>query len=179
MAQCPVCENVQVAGEACDVCGRPFPAAAAAGAPVETVPGLEPTRFDDVAAGGETLEGLEPTAAGPVDIGGAAFPSLDIEPTRIAPVGAAATEAVEGLEPTAVGGVADDGPAPGPLVRTCRYCRTAAPPTEAFCARCGMRLPGLPGRGAPGEGGTARVLCFSCGTSFAGAACPACGARIA
>jgi hypothetical protein len=177
MARCPVCDNEQATGEACDVCGRPFPAGAVAAAPVEPVPGLEPTRFDDVGVGGEAIDGLEPTAAAPVEVEDGALPAGELEPTRLAPVEAAATEVVDGLEPTAVGGLPEEGPAPGRLVRACRYCRTPAPPTEAFCARCGMRLPAIPGRGAPGGRADAPVLCFSCGTPFAGAACPACGAR--
>lgn len=174
-----MCDNEQATGEACDVCGRPFPAGAAVAEPVEPVPGLEPTRFEDVPrAGGDALEGLEPTAARPVAVEALALEATEIEPTRIAPVGGVATEALPDLEPTAAGGVADVGPEPEPLVRTCRYCRTPAPPSDAFCARCGMRLPAPPRRTAPGgrEEGN-RVLCFSCGTPFAGAACPACGAR--
>jgi hypothetical protein len=176
MPRCPLCENEQAAGEACEVCGRPLAPAAGTPAASDTVPGLEPTRFEAVAEAGAALEGLEPTALAPAGEAAAGEAVPGLEPTGAGPVPAAAPEAVEGFEPTAAGGVADDGPTPEPLVRTCRYCRTPAPPSEVLCGRCGMRLPGPPRREAA-PASPAPVVCWSCGTPLAGGACPACGAR--
>jgi len=180
MLTCPVCDNQQPSGEECEVCGRPFARGLAVPAPPDPVPGLEPTRFEAVAAGDDRLDGLEPTALSPVEADAASLPAVELEPTRMAPVDAPATEAVAGLEPTL-----QDGPplpAPGPTTtatQVCRYCRTPAPPTDAWCSRCGMRLPGMAGRGARGAPVTdgATALCFDCGTPMRGAACPSCGSK--
>jgi hypothetical protein len=151
MPVCALCENRQDAGEACDVCGRPFPVEERLPPPVEPFPDLEPTAL---AAGSgsplEPVEGLEQTRIDPVQVVGGA---------------------IEGLEPTLAQGIPDDGDTPDPAP-VCRYCRTPCLPGEAFCARCGMRLPGRTG----GEGvALSVVLCRDCGTPVRGAACPACG----
>jgi hypothetical protein len=151
MPVCALCENRQDAGEACDVCGRPFPVAERLPPPVEPFPDLEPTALEAAGSGPPaTVEGLEQT--------------------RIDPV-AVVAGALEGLEPTVAEGIPDDGPAldPGPV---CRYCRTPGLPGDAFCAHCGMRLPGMTGGEGPAP---SVVLCRDCGTPVRGPACPACG----
>jgi hypothetical protein len=175
MPTCPVCENAQPSGEECDVCGRPFPRGERVPAPVEAVPGLEPTRFEAAGGAGDPLEGLEPTRleAGEVDV--VAIPAAEMEPTRIPGVNAPATEIVEGLEPTRADGPAGD-PVAASAARSCRYCRTPAPPTDAFCSRCGMRLAEVAGAVRRDEG-LGAVLCPGCGTPIRGEACPSCGAR--
>ena len=152
MPVCALCENQQPSGDACDVCGRPFPAGERAAPPVELLAELEPTRLD----GGE--------AAAPAD------PVDGLEGTRVDPVEVVAG-ALEGLEPTVAEGIPDDLPTPEPAA-VCRYCRMPALGGEAFCAHCGMRLPGTAG-GA--EAPLSVVLCRDCGTPVRGVACPACG----
>jgi len=153
MPACALCENVQPSGEACDVCGQPFPASEPVLEAVQPLLDLEPTRLPPVEATGELVDGWEATAVDPVQV---------------------VSGAVEGLLPTAAEGLPDDGASGEPLVVVCRYCRTAGFPGEAFCAHCGMRLPAL-------GGGTAAplevVLCRDCGTPVRGETCPACGVR--
>jgi len=135
------------------VCGHPFPAGEDVEPPVEPLTDLEPTGLPAAEATGELLDGWEATATDPVLVVAAAM---------------------EGLLPTVAEGLPDDGPAGEPLVVVCRYCRTAGLPGEAFCAHCGMRLPG-------GAGDAVRplevVLCRDCGTPVRGETCPACGVR--
>lgn len=152
MPTCTLCENVQPAGEACAICGHPFPVAERSPPPVEPVEGLEATSLP---------------AAGPVD---GELPEL--ERTGIDPV-QVVVAAMEGLQPTEAEGIPDDGPAPPPAA-VCRYCRTPSFPGEAFCAHCGMRLPrdaGAPGAPLP------VVFCRDCGTPVQGETCPSCGVR--
>jgi hypothetical protein len=155
MPACALCENVQPSGDACDVCGHPFPAGQLAEPVVEPLPDLEPTLLPAVEAevSGERVDGLEATALDPVQV---------------------VADAVEGLMPTAAEGLPDDGAAEEPVVAVCRYCRTPGFPGEAFCAHCGMRLPALGGSAAPPM---EVVLCTDCGTPVRGEACPACGVR--
>jgi hypothetical protein len=178
MPTCPLCENVQPAGEACDVCGRAFPRGEAIPVPVAPLPEIERTALD-----------LPPGSAD-----GPSSPLDDLEPTSAPGAGAVAVTSVEGLEPTRADAVAvapeslpdleptGEAPIPGdPLAldvgTTCRYCRTPAPLGTAFCARCGMRLPGADaGRGAvaaPPDG-----ACWQCGSPVSRETCPSCGARV-
>jgi hypothetical protein len=182
MIACPLCEHLQPAGDACDVCGRALE---------------RPDGFDSASP---ALDGLEPTAqpgVGPVDVaplaeleptlldgraapGPAPEPFPDLEATR-APALEVELEAdpVPDLEPTAAAPA--DPPTPLAASPTCRYCRTPAAPGERRCARCGMRLPvGLGARAAPaGEAlEAAAVRRCSCGAPVSGALCPGCGARI-
>jgi hypothetical protein len=150
MPVCALCENVQAAGEACDVCGHAFPAGVAVPVPVAPLEGLEATSVEPVEVAAERISELEVTRADPVDV---------------------VASAMEGLEPTAAEAVPDDGEAPEPAA-VCRYCRTPAQAGEAFCAHCGMRLPATTG-GA--EAPLAVVLCRDCGTPVRGARCPSCG----
>lgn len=177
MPSCPVCENLQPSGEECDVCGHVFGRDPATAAPDDQVPGLEPTHFEAVAEGGARIDDLEPTAQPPVDP--EPLPAVELEATRLAPVEAPETEAVEGLEPTLSDEAGLDEGTPLPTVQVCRYCRTPAPPTDAYCSRCGMHLPGLPGAARTGGrgAGDATVLCFGCGTPMRGDTCPGCGAH--
>jgi hypothetical protein len=153
MPACALCENVQPSGDACDVCGHPFPAGERVEPVVEALPDLEPTLLPPVEAAGELVDGIEATAVDPVQV---------------------VADAVEGLMPTAAEGLPEDGPAEEPVVAICRYCRTPAFPGEAFCAHCGMRLPAVGGGNAPP---LEVVLCRDCGTPVRGETCPACGVR--
>lgn len=150
MPTCALCENVQVAGESCDVCGRPFPAGAAIPVAVERLPDLEATRAEPVEATAERIAEIDPTLLDPVQV---------------------VVAAMEGLEPTRAEGIPDDDPSP--VAVACRYCRTPAPPGEAFCSHCGMRLP-VP-VAAAGEEGPEPLTCRDCGALVRGSACPACG----
>jgi hypothetical protein len=151
MPVCALCENVQVAGEACDVCGQRFPVAERVEAPVEPLADLEPTSMPRAEAAGEPVDGMEATAVDPVQVVAAA---------------------VEGLLPTVAEGIPDDVPTGEPVAPVCRYCRAAGFPGEAFCAHCGMRLPAPGGPAAPP---LEVVLCRDCGTPVRGESCPACG----
>ncbi len=157
MPTCAVCENVQVAGEACDVCGKAFPAGEATPVPVEP------------------LEGLEPTLQGPAEAPPDALPEL--EPTTLDPV-QVVVAAMEGLEPTEAEGIPDDLPTPAGPSATCRYCGTPAPPGENFCAHCGMRLPPAAGTGGSGELLPEVHPCPQCSVPVKGTSCPACGVRV-
>lgn len=152
MPTCTLCESAQPSGEACAVCGHPFPAAERSSPPVEPVEGLEATSLPTAGAVEGDLPELERTGIDPVQV---------------------VVAAMEGLQPTEAEGIPDDGPAPPPAA-VCRYCRTPSFPGEAFCAHCGMRL--------PREGGSAGaplsvVLCRDCGTPVQGETCPSCGVR--
>lgn len=176
---CPLCEHAQAAGAECEVCGRPLDPVGGGPPAIAPLDGLEPTLLPPAgAADPDPLPGLEPTRLVddglPETISGA---SLELEPTRAAPVQVEATRLAD-LEPTAAD-VADGGPTPLPAVTVCRYCRTAALPGERRCGRCGMRLPVIDApRGAPAKESEDVRLC-SCGAPVVGALCPACGARIA
>ncbi len=156
MPACALCENDQASGEACEVCGHPF-------APGQRIPVV----FD-------AMEGLEPTSLPPATAAGERVPDLD--PTGVDPV-QVVVSAMEDLQPTEVEGVPEDGPPDDPLAPgVCRYCRNPAPPGEAFCVHCGMRLPTQQGRV---EALLASVLlCRDCGTPVKGSSCPGCGARV-
>ncbi len=158
---CPVCENVQEAGTECSVCG----------ARLSTAP---PLRIDTV-----PLPDLEPTSV-------AAAPTVPVT-TRDGDAGwleaTAAPPVQVPVEALAVERAAHDGVArerTPPAATACRYCRTPAAPGARFCERCGMSLPVLRRAAAarPDDAASA-VRCRSCGTAVTGAACPACGARIA
>ncbi len=155
MPACPLCENVQPAGETCDVCGTPFPVAERMPVPVERLEGLEATALDSPEVPVETVPELEPTAGDPVEV---------------------VVAAMEGFMATVAEGIPDDGPTAAPAAGTCRYCRQASPEGETFCIHCGMRLPVARAAGAePAPAGPG--LCRDCGTPLRGLACPACGAR--
>ena len=176
MPTCPVCENVQEAGDECAVCGHPLAGGAERGARVEFLEGLEPTVLGGAAEAGdsgERLEGLEPTEFPPAE--GAGSEAVELEPTRTGAV-EALVETMEGLEPTAEAGVPDE-PDLEPPPPTCRYCRAALPTGGTFCPRCGMRA-SRPIVARP-EGAADPALCASCGTPVRGAVCRACGARVA
>ena len=155
MLPCALCENVQPAGDACEVCGHPFPVRDRIDVPVEPLADMEPTLLAGANGTEEfpAFEGLEATSVDPVAVGSAAL---------------------EGLETTAVEGIPAEELAEEPPAAACRYCRTPALPGEAFCAHCGMRLSVLGGAGAAGQ---EAVLCRDCGTPVLGESCPACGVR--
>jgi hypothetical protein len=177
MPTCPLCESTQPAGEACDVCGRPFPpgvavplptptlpelelthhAPAGDGARIPALPELEPTAQQEglpgaPGAAGERVDGFDPTAAEPVDVA--------VIPLEVERVG---DDALLDLPPEPAGPVA------------CRYCRTPARPEDRICGRCGMRLP------LARTPGVRRVSapepCRECGIPMSGPQCQACGAR--
>ena len=155
MPACALCENVQPAGEACDLCGHPFPVGERTPVLVEPLEGLEATMLPPAPAGEEWLPEFEATTQDPVQV---------------------VVETMEGFMPTDAEGIPDD-PMPGPEpVATCRYCQSPAPPGEAFCVHCGMRLPTASGGGAapPVE----IRLCSDCSTPVKGSTCPGCGARV-
>ena len=144
MATCPLCENEQASGDACEVCGRPLAAPRGPAPPAPAIEGLEPTLFDPVQAGeAAPIEGLEPTvreaapdAGPPADEGDwidrtAHDPAADV--LALEPV-----DAVE-LEATALAPHEPPGRDPAAPI-ACRYCRTVALPAAVFCGRCGMKL---------------------------------------
>jgi hypothetical protein len=154
MPACALCENVQAAGEACDVCGHPFPVGERTPVPVEPLEGLEATSLPPVEAPAEPLPELEATSIDPVQV---------------------VVAAMEGLQPTEAEGIPDDGPAEAAAAPVCRYCRNPAPAGEAFCVHCGMRLPAtVAATDVPRE----VRFCSDCGTPVRGASCPGCGARL-
>jgi hypothetical protein len=155
MPACALCENVQAAGEACDLCGHPFPAGERTPVPVEPLEGLEATMLPPAAGVEERLPDLEATTVDPVHI---------------------AVVAMEGLMPTEAEGIPDDGPDAPEAAETCRYCGNPAAPGEAFCGQCGMRLPGASGGGSPAASEV--KLCSDCSTPVKGTSCPGCGARV-
>jgi hypothetical protein len=174
MIVCPLCENAQPAGDACDVCGRPFPAGLAVPVPVAPVEGLETTRFEAVALEAAPIAELEPTLheaalALPEEVEG-------LEPTLAAPIPELPGEGVPELERTSEG-VPGDERTPFPVAITCRYCRNPAGPGERICAHCGMRLPVAVAAPAGGAGEPPAVRLCGCGAPVRGAVCPACGAR--
>ena len=176
MIVCSLCENQQAAGDACDVCGRPFPADVAVPAPVAPAEGLEATRFEAVAVEAASMPELEPTLFGAAaEVAEERVP--DLEPTLAAPIPEVPGEGVPDLEPTSEVAVGD-APTPFPVAVTCRYCRNPAHPGERICAHCGMRLPVV--AAAPTATGAvapdgARIC--GCGNLVRGPVCPACGAR--
>jgi len=177
MIVCPLCENAQPAGDACDVCGRPFAPDVAVPVPVVPTEGLEATRFEAVPVDVAAIPELEPTAHEDdpfllTDVGDLAE---GLEPTAAAPVDADAA-LIPDLEPTDMG-IPGDAATPLPELVVCRYCRTPAAPGERLCSRCGMRLPvGAPAPGA-GSGGPEPTRICGCGAAVRGSVCPSCGAR--
>ena len=138
MATCPLCENEQASGEACEVCGKPLAAGPGPLAPAPPIDGLEPTLFERVEGSDPSpLEGLEPTAmeAAPE----AAAGEVDwVDRTAHDAADAPDLEPVE-VEETAL--APHERPARDPAAPvTCRYCRTPALRDAAFCGRCGMKL---------------------------------------
>src|SRR5581483_2138304 len=122
--------------------------------PMETTPGLEPTRFEAVASLGDArVDGLEPTLSQPVEVALETTP--DLEPTRVAE---------------------EEPPSLFPLDVPCPNCGQAAPEEQAFCPSCGMHLPRIDtkSRAAP----SIELVCSSCGgQSFSGGMCQRCGVR--
>lgn len=171
MPRCALCDSTQASGESCDVCGRPFPAAEAVPVPVEPLPGLEATLYEPAAdVSWERLADLEPTAvpaAGVPEVGTVE----GFSPTAEGPV----EVDVAPLEVERVGEDAPLDPPEAPAAPACRYCRTPSAPGQRLCAVCGMRLPLV--RSPVGEAGAEVAPCRDCGIPFAGARCPACGAR--
>ena len=155
MPACALCENVQAAGEACEVCGHPFPAAERVPLPVEALEGLESTSLPTAEVAAERLPELETTGVDPVQL---------------------VVGVMDALLPTEVEGIPEDLPAASPRAATCRYCGTPAVVEEVFCDHCGMRLAG--GAGSPDELPPEIQLCRDCGTPVKGASCPGCGARV-
>jgi len=171
MIVCPVCEHAQESGDECAVCGQRLAGGPPAAEPAEPLEGLEPTRFAGVEGEGERLLELERTEF-------ARAPDAPVEPLELDSERAEAVDAeaggTDGLEPTRVEAIPADPLAPSaPL--SCRYCRTPVPPTDAFCPRCGMRLPRSPSATALAE--PAAAPCSSCGTPSREEVCRACGAR--
>ena len=64
MPSCALCENVQPAGDGCEVCGHPFPARERIEVAVEPLVDMEATRLPDGGDGGEAsaFEWLEATS---------------------------------------------------------------------------------------------------------------------
>jgi len=155
MPACALCENVQAAGEACDLCGHPFPAGDRAPAVVEPLEGLETTMLPPAMVVEERIPDLEATGIGPVDV---------------------AVVAMEGFQPTEAEGIPEDLLADPLAAAVCRYCQNPAPEGEAFCVHCGMRLPTTPGQATRAPVGVR--LCSDCSTPVTGSSCPGCGARV-
>jgi len=136
MARCPLCENEQAAGDACDVCGRGLRKHGVVDEPVLPLEGLEATghALDASPATAEiTLGELEPTRAtaspplrGP--------PEAWVEATLAADV----TVVVEPLEVERTAGNGER--SPDEALRACSHCGELVPEGEAFCLRCAMRV---------------------------------------
>jgi hypothetical protein len=175
MIVCALCENNQEAGDACDVCGRPFPRDEAVPVAVPPTEGLEPTAYAGVAVVEERLPELEPTHHGEVHLG--AEPATSIEPTAQAAVEVESTP-LEDFEPT-LAGIPGDEATPFPALVTCRYCRNPASPGERLCAHCGMRLPvaAVESPAAAAAAAAAALRICGCGAPLRGPVCPVCGAR--
>jgi hypothetical protein len=155
MPACALCENVQAAGEDCDVCGRPFPVGERTAVLVEPMEGLEATMLPPAASPDERIPDLEATTVDPVHV---------------------VVEAMEGLQPTEAEGIPEDLLADPVASEVCRYCQNPAPEGEAFCVHCGMRLPTTPGQATRAPVGVR--LCSDCSTPVTGSSCPGCGARV-
>lgn len=177
MATCPLCEHDQPSGGECEVCGHRLRGPGTESAPVAPLPGLEPTLAGRVDVAGETLPDLEPTRLEPA--GAAASEDRGwVEPTRAEPAVAPPGEPVPDLERHLAEPVPDEAGALDPLAPVvCRYCRSTAMPGDKFCARCGMRLARFdPVRMAGAERG--ELVCRDCGAMGAGPRCRRCGARM-
>lgn len=180
MIVCPVCENQQAQGDACDVCGKAFGTAAAPqDLPAAPLAELEETRLEggDAPVAVQALTDLEVTRQrGGPDLPAAPVP--DLERTRLE---AQSDTPILPLDELELGRAEDDGQRTevpfGALV--CRYCRHEQM-VGAFCDNCGMRLPrfdapvveGLPTFGDEDVWGT----CPKCGSrAKVGRACGSCG----
>lgn len=62
MPSCALCENVQSAGDDCEVCGHPFLAKERVEVTVEPLEGMEATSIDPVKIVADAMEGLETTS---------------------------------------------------------------------------------------------------------------------
>lgn len=174
MVVCPLCEHPQAGGTECEVCGRRLPAGPEGGAPVPTLPELEPTQVasaPDLPI--DEMMGLEVTAHAPVDVPASAI-IPELEPSAAAPVDVSPPPLPD-IE-RSLEGLPSDAPTPYPAVVICRYCRTEAQLGEKLCGRCGMRLPTLALVPPPQPGASEVQLC-TCGTPLRGSLCPHCGAR--
>jgi hypothetical protein len=180
MPVCALCEHVQEVADTCEVCGRPVLGGGATRTFVTPlVEGFEATSLPPAAAAElAPLPELEPTALEPAVLAGdVAAPqgTADwIEDTALPSAGAVA------IEPLEVERVVPEPREPSleawrPVV--CRYCRTQAGEGQAFCERCGMRLPVL-GRAGGEEEPVVAVRCRSCGAVGSGTTCLGCGARL-
>lgn len=182
MIICPVCDHVQPQGTECDVCGRAFPAQAAAPVPVAPLPELELTPH----SGGRAP--VEAPALPELDLtrlkAGPDLPAQvvqDLELTRAADAGAVPVAPMLDLD---TGRAEDDGvrtAAPTGSV-VCRYCRNVQA-QGLLCDHCGMRLPrarlAAPAAAAKrASGDEAWVACATCHTPVRpGKVCSECGAR--
>jgi hypothetical protein len=171
MDVCPVCEAPH-AREAleCATCGHIFHQAAV-DASIVPLAELEPTRAADLAVGVEVTPGLEPTRMDAAPF----LPAQSmegLEPTLAAPQEVAVDQTPD-LEPTAL--AEEEFPSLFEADVTCSNCGEVAADEQAFCAKCGMRLP----RGdLPVELPAAEVVCSSCGgQTFVGEVCNRCGVR--
>lgn len=182
MITCPVCENAQVSGDECQVCGRYVPGPSGPGeASASPLPDLEPTLYQAGAPAPaeafETLPGLEATryeAGAPAP----AEPEAPwLERSRADAVGPVAVAPLPDLEPHRAQPVPGDDEPTGQGPGVCRYCRAAAAPGDRFCSRCGMRLPRFdPVAMALSELG--QVVCPGCGAVGEGPLCRRCGSAM-
>jgi hypothetical protein len=175
MIVCPVCEHHQEAGSECEVCGRHLVAGRGTDAPVVPLEGLEQTAFAAIptpAAGLDAaLADLEATRFEAADVLLVEVVP-DVEPTRAEAV-EVEVEATPDLERTLAEPL-DDGASPILASAVCRYCRTEAPPGEAYCGRCGMHLSTYQ---PPASSPSVPPAICSCGAPVTRSRCPACGAR--
>jgi len=173
MAVCPVCEHEQREGSECEVCGKPLAGAAGAPAAMPRLLELEPTLLDYVAGPApEPVEGLEPNARGVQEFSGQVEPPAWLERTGHEASPEVPVEAME-VERLAPAELPEQDP--GPQRPRCRYCQTEWSPGQAFCQRCGMRLPAVRAQ----EGGEPEPSrCSQCGGPARGEVCPGCGARL-
>jgi hypothetical protein len=177
MTACPVCEHSQAAGDTCEVCGWRLAGAPAAAAEAAATPmaDLESTRLAPTPDAPVALLGeLEPTRVAAAETPVATEDgSAWVEQTAFGRVEAVTVEAieVERVEAAAKEAAVDLFAQP-----TCRYCRTAALPGDAFCGKCGMKIAAAGAPRPEPEAGPRR--CPVCGAKATGALCLHCSTRV-
>jgi hypothetical protein len=181
MIVCPVCENQQAAGFACDVCGKDLGASLGDGALLAP---LEPEvpRMPELEQTGAELAAHVPVQPMPeleVNIGAAGTPDIptpripDLE-TQHAAVGEVPVERLAELALDRAEFVGARAAPPAAQVQ-CRYCGNVQG-SGNICDKCGMRLPRSAAVAANARLATDLVRCKECGSpGQKGERCKECG----